>query len=354
MSKTKVLIILSSLEQTGPGFVVEGLVDELGNDDDLEIVVLALSSSKQTIDVSNAKQVITLDMNHGKVSKMDIGYVQTIVDSLKPNVVFSHGLRSDMINSRLKRNHTFSKISTSHNNPFSDYIQLYGKKGIIMALLQVFCFLKIDMVVTLNPSLYKLHKLFLGKSRTKLIMNGVKQVEVYKKNVRNDNVIFGVVATFNKRKNQLMIVKNSENNYVSFWGEGPQKSEIKNKFSFKNNIRFFSFTPNKSSIFSKFDVFLSASVSEGMPMSVLEAISAGKPLVLSDISAHRYISSFIPTKYVRLFKNDEDLKKELKYFTENPDLIREASGVLPKIYLNYFSIKIMANKYKKLFNGEEI
>jgi len=51
-------------------------------------------------------------------------------------------------------------------------------------------------------------------------------------------------------------------------------------------VEFVGYQSNVPAYYAGFDVFISASLSEGMPNSVLEAMSSMLPVILSDIPAH--------------------------------------------------------------------
>ena len=53
------------------------------------------------------------------------------------------------------------------------------------------------------------------------------------------------------------------------------------------NVKLMGFNPNQREVFNSFDVFVSLSETETFGLSVVQALSAGKECVLSDIPAHR-------------------------------------------------------------------
>lgn len=342
-----IVFIISSLSATGPGYVVKSLSEYLLKNNQVSIISLS-NTRDNKLNLESKINIYECNLTNGKVTKKDVNRVTNLVKKINPDVLFSHGLRSDLINSKIKG--SFVKVSTSHNNPFEDYRALYGLlKGFIMALLQMIIFRKLDYVVTLNPKLQRLHEKFLKKNKVGLILNGVKAI---KSSTGNEVYNFGNVAVFNKRKNQKIIVyalNNVKNATAIFWGKGSMKLEIQEAAKENELIKFEDFTSDKEKVYSSFTTFVSASKSEGMPLSVLEAISAGKPLILSDIPAHRYIASFLPEEAVLFFSNNLELTEQLEKNFLNINTYKNLRGSIQSSYNKYFSESSMGEKYEKLF-----
>lgn len=349
----KIMIIISSLKVTGPGNVVQSLANQFVKENEVTLLVLS-EHIGDNIDIHSNINVINLGLDKGSIKKGAIKKINELIEDLKIDVVFSHGLRSDFLNSKLNPKNMVLKISTSHNNPFEDYPSDYGIiKGFLMAVVQMKAFRKMDKVITLNPSLEKLHKLFLGKNKVTTIVNGVPIVDVQRK---NSGKIFGSVATFNSRKNQeLMINAFLENNFENaiLWGTGPNFKEISLRVK-NTNIKLPGFSKNKEKIFGSFDIFISTSRSEGMPLSVLEAISCGMPLILSDIPAHRFIVHFLPQNCAFLFKNEKELKIIMKKIMSESINIQNINNKMKIAFKNYFTEEKMANNYIKLINEQNM
>lgn len=109
------------------------------------------------------------------------------------------------------------------------------------------------------------------------------------------------------------------------------------------------FSDDKSNIFSSFDVLISMSKSEGLPLNILEGISAGKALILSDIPAHRFIAQFVPSEYVRLVSNETELKRAIDSFSTEKEWMNNVKSVMQDVFEEHFSAKIMVEKYVETF-----
>lgn len=347
MKLKKILIIVSSLDRTGPGFVVESLVKTWTKKNQANICIVAISDSEESIQLANNVSVYHLHQLHGKVPSQTIDLVKEIVDQFDPDVIMSHGLRADVVNSKIKSKKAI-QMSTSHNNPFEDYTPQFGFRGVAMAFLQMYTFNKLDLVITLNPKLQMIHKLFLFKPKVCLIPNGSEKITVNRYDTSND-IRFGCVASFNARKNQKQILNqfmNINDSKITFWGSGNLLELLRKKYTEKNII-FAGKSNNKSEIYDSFDVLISSSKSEGLPLSVIEAISAGKPLILSKIPAHEFITRDMDQRYFRLFSDDKSLAGAIEYFKNNRNIVLDASLYFEKFFDSSFSMERIATNYIK-------
>ena len=95
-----------------------------------------------------------------------------------------------------------------------------------------------------------------------------------------------------------------------FIGSGNMEDELKRNFQ-ESRIEFKGIVPDVKDYLVASDYFISASYSEGLPNSVLEALAAGLPLILSDIPSH---SEIVGKNYPLLFRPGDplDLAQKMK------------------------------------------
>lgn len=102
-----------------------------------------------------------------------------------------------------------------------------------------------------------------------------------------------MVARFDNQKNQKLLVdafhlfpdlqKNFE---LKFIGDGQNYEEIKdytNKLSLDNNIKFLGFRNNVGAYLRQSDAFILSTHYEGLPISIIEAMSYGLPIVATRV-----------------------------------------------------------------------
>jgi glycosyltransferase involved in cell wall biosynthesis len=93
-------------------------------------------------------------------------------------------------------------------------------------------------------------------------------------------------------------------------GAGPARLAVQDLRA-QDYIHFLGLRSDARDIMAVADCYLSASVREGLPLAVLEALFAGLPCVLSPIPAHRDIATSVPGCHVAEFNEPESLAGEL-------------------------------------------
>ena len=135
-------------------------------------------------------------------------------------------------------------------------------------------------------------------------------------------------------------------------GDGEEKERLQLLAEGNKHIHFVGKHDNVVEYYQAADVFVSSSLAEGLPNTVIEAMACGLPCVLSDIGPHEEILEYDPEAglIARLGKNDwtEELNE---VFGWN---LQEKSEKARKIIDNHLSKYIMAEKYAMLYQTKKI
>jgi len=128
-------------------------------------------------------------------------------------------------------------------------------------------------------------------------------------------------------------------------GDGPELERLKKRSKGKESIKFLGFRDDIESLISKSMFYISTSKVEGLPMSILTALSLEKPLLLSNIGPHRELINGNGHTYdlgdIRDFKNKFNLmKKNINdYSNHSSKLFNEKFNklTLTLLYKNYIN-----------------
>jgi glycosyltransferase involved in cell wall biosynthesis len=133
-------------------------------------------------------------------------------------------------------------------------------------------------------------------------------------------------------------------------GDGPDKNKLKkliNDNNLKNNIFLTGPIPNASKLIKAFDLFVLPSRYEGLPITLIETITAGLPIIASNVGGNTEVLNNSEEQLYELDNQSEFLKK-LKNLSENNEL-QEKIITQNKFHSQNFSIEKMTDEYLRLY-----
>jgi len=169
---------------------------------------------------------------------------------------------------------------------------------------------KTNIFITINNEDYNYAKYFLFRKSPCYKINGVGikiLKDKFKKKIstKKDLKKILVIASYKREKGYVEILKlakilKNQSILIECYGYGnyDKFNSIKNKNNI-NNISFNNFDTNLNSKIKKFDIMLHLSKREGLPVSVMESLSAGLPVICynirgnSDLIKHKFNGFFI-------------------------------------------------------------
>ena len=226
----------------------------------------------------------------------------------------------------------------------------------------------IDQIILVSASEKKLaDKIGIWKKdKLKVINNGIyspildlnaKEVQKlinYKTKNNFDSIIINL-SRFNYQKNHEEILKISKLIPKSLFcivgnGEGYLRFKKLIQTEKLKNIYLPGFIENTSNLISVSDIYLSTSRWEGMPLSLIEAMSLEKPVVASDVVGNTDLVKHTETGYLYSIGKINDAITFINEILKNPDKKTRLGNEAKKIQIENFSIEQMLKNTKKLYN----
>lgn len=177
-------------------------------------------------------------------------------------------------------------------------------------------------------------------------------------NEEKPELIIISVGELNKNKNHQFLIESLAKSKFENWkllicGEGPKKTYLENliqKKFLQNKIFLMGYCDKVSDIFSQADIYVHASKREGLPVSVIEAMYYGLPVIASDIRGNRDL--VMSTFYGQLYKsnNSNDFVDKFMRVIENlPDLKHKTKEFNTEVSLRY-SFESVKTDLLEVFN----
>lgn len=204
----------------------------------------------------------------------------------------------------------------------------------------------------------KLH--FAPRGKTIVIPNGVapglfapngleKKQYAEEFGLPEDGYCVGCVARFEWMKGHRYLlaafkqfVKLYPNSYLFLVGDGPEKEKIEaqiKRAGLASHVIETGFREDIPGLLQFFDVFVSASLKEGMPFTLLEALAAGTPVLATRVIGNQDI---IQDRYNGILVEAMSSKKlcqGLCYVKNHPEIVRGWSQNGKKTIKRYFTVQ---------------
>lgn len=361
MKKLKILYLVSTLKKCGPINILYGIIKGMDKDIfDIFIICLSKEGEYSMTDHFLAMNIQIINLNNDRVTGIikNKMAVQSFVDAHKIDISHSHGLRADSINSKLKRVIT---INTIHNFPGEDYIFRYGKiLGRVMEIAHKKVNTKITYPIACSKTVRDKFLLNYGIA-TCVVQNGIDRKEFLPAKGLNDQLkadlnlpldknIFIVSGALTELKNPKLIITafnqlQDTNSILLFIGNGKLLKTL-SQTNQNKRIIFRGQVDQVHDYLKASNYYISASLTEGLPNSVLEAMSSGLPCLLSNIPSHLEI---VGKTYNYLFnpENSVELMEKVKLILKNDT--KEISQFLEDKIAEIFNIETMSKQYQAAY-----
>lgn len=333
----RICYLVPSLRSSGPTNQLLHLLDENSQRADCELVYI----SKKNISEFHFNKIQKLNI---KITQLSFFKALKYVNTNQFEIIHSQGLLADFISTIQLRSRN---IITSRNNPFKDYPTKFGFfKGSIMALFHwLIQFLNKNVVACSFALRDDLKKIGINSIT---IQNGAKVPSMNSNKIKKTSDDFNGISTGNliPRKNYEYMFKLFSclpTKNLDIYGE--QSSRI-NKYP--SNITLKGYNNKVIDLYCNYDFFISTSLSEGLPNSVLEAAMCGLPLILSNITPHQEIIDVLPNCLLIDLSNEAEYNSRLiSEYLKNINVIDKKEIALKAE--KFFSKEKMAKNYYDLY-----
>ncbi|MFA6547726.1 MAG: glycosyltransferase family 4 protein [Candidatus Magasanikbacteria bacterium] len=283
--------------------------------------------------------------------------IQTVVSDFKPDVVHCHSSMAGFLG-RLAVQNRVPTLYTAHGWGFNigvPFIQkqlaIIGEKLAAKYCIKIICVSKFVKDLALKYHIAK-------EDKFDVVYNGV-ETDCQLVNKTDDKIKIVFVGRLALPKQPLMLlqtIKNLPDNLkinleVSIVGTGPLKTELENfiKNNQMNEVKMLgSLTrENVLRVLCQSDIFVLLSQWEGLPLSVLEAMSVGLPVIASDVGG---LNEIINSKNGFLIKNSERLPVVLEDLIKNKDLRKQIGDSARLSIIENYSVDKMLSETQKIYN----
>jgi len=334
----KIAFILPSLEMKGPIVYVYYLIQ-------------GLKTKVENIEIFYFKDIIELEMG---VPISKIHFLQKVsFDQF--DIVHSHGAIPDLY--AFKSDIRNKWVSTMHDM-YREQLQLTHNFLYAQLVINIWSFAlrRIKNMVVFSEVLEKYYRQSFGDKNYRIIPTGVPHKNLLDVENKDRNLliqlaekytILGSSGLLTKRKGYKQLIdflRYNDNYVVVITGDGEEYENLK-MYASEHGVedRFFllGFKKNSIDYLRYYHIFVLPSYAEGLPLSLLEAISQKLPIVCSNLDIY---SDYFNDDDVAFFELENPKSLENAIHRVNCDLeyFKRRSA---EIYTKKFSLEVMAYNY---------
>lgn len=293
--------------------------------------------------------------------------IRKLLKKIGPDIIATHSSKAGIVGRIAGWSLRIPTIFTAHGWSYTDGVP--QKKQRIYIFFEKVMGRISDGVIAVSEydkQLALKHKV-LSESKISTIHNGVYDIERIKIPINSDrepNII--MVARFAPPKRQLQLLKalNQLRHIewkVSFAGDGPQLQEVRDfvtSVGLGDRVSFLGNREDITDILQKSDLFALLSDWEGLPLSILEAMRCGLPIIASDVGGVKEAVIQSENGYI-IPKNDfNELLNKLSLMLMNSSLRLKMGENGRRLYRENFTFEKMYSEtltyYEKTIHMKQV
>ncbi len=215
-----------------------------------------------------------------------------------------------------------------------------------------------DQIVSVCRDHIAYQKEIYSKIKPTVIYNGIDTNKFkFDFTENNETPSVGTVSRITPIKDQLTFIRSIpeviEKNDATFYIVGGIQDQeyydecidLAESLGVKENIEFTGIQ-NSSEWYPKFDVFALPSLSEGFPLTILEALSTGTPCIATNVGG---VPEILDEKFLVNKWDPSALAGKINWLLQNPDVRRKIAHHGRTIIEKRFSVNNMISGYEKIY-----
>jgi len=343
----------------GAEVMAYNLILGLRDFNDIEVYVLALNEGKLVKQLQAAEIEVVVNSERS-ASFLEIFWrTRKILHKRSPMFVHSHRYKENILASISKARNS-KLISTIHGLPEIRYRPRNLPGFLIRKINLLLLSHKFDRVIGVSDNIKRyLKECKIPLNKQEIIKNGIV-LPFFKSRPIREITIGSAGRLFAVKDFQLMVeigrILSKKEASVQFIlaGEGPERDRLAGLielYQMKNLFRLVGNIENMNNFYNNIDIYLNTSFHEGIPMSILEAMAHGLPVVAPRVGGIGEIIESGSDGFLVDGRNPEDFANICFMLMKEREIRNRIGEVARKKIERKFSAKIMAERYYKLYKS---
>ena len=352
--KMKILYCITSSSWGGAQLhVLELCADQLARGNEVTFIVGNKGPLLDKVKQLKGVKVILLPSLVREISPTNdikaIVELRKIIKSESPDIVHLHSSKAGVIGrlSSIGLRKKIKVIFTVHGWAFTDGVSSRLKKSLYRIIEKsVRHFTDLFICVSYyDEKIGKRDKVLDSTSNVKVIHNGSTTPSEQSINYSVHMPLrLVMIARFSPQKDQETLInavtKLPKDSYkLTFVGDGETlqtNKELVSKYGLNHNIKFAGFKDDISDELINNDVYILSTHYEGLPISIIEAMSYGLPILATNVGGNSEILENNINGF--LFTSKDELAEKLNYLINNPETVKKMGQESYRIFSDEYSL----------------
>lgn len=292
------------------------------------------------------------DIEFVPMNELSLKEIRRIIKEWQPDIIHAHDFKAS-IKSALS---TLSIPIIAHIHQSPDWFKNYNIKSINVLLASI----RFKKIIFVTPTLLDSAKVLKTiKNKIIVISNIIDINEVYKKSEKElplqkfDLAFVGRLEEVKDPLRFIRIVKRTKefknDIKVVIVGDGSMKQECKDlikEYGLEKNIDMKGFLENPLVPLTNSQIYVMTSESEGLPLSVLEALSLGKPVLVTKLDE---IIKAIGSETLLVCETDDEFIENINNLKNDKEFYKQKSIQSKKKALELFDIEVYIDKFNSIY-----
>ena len=388
MSKKKILYLITQSELGGAQKYVADLVKNLKDKFEISVAFGEQGEKGELTEILKSliiKQYVIKNLKRKINYKQDllaILEIKKIIKKIKPDIVHLNSSKVSILGSIatfLNNISPFRKkvrvVYTAHGWVFTEPLpkkekKLYTKIERFTARWKnkIICVSEFDHQIALKESIAPEKKLI-------TIHNGIEQINLLPKEeakekliqlnskfeIRNSKLLIGSIGNLYQTKGYDYLIKaikilvdRGMDLKLIIIGSGPKKIDLKNwidQLYLNKNVFLTGRIKNGSELLPAFDLYVCSSVKEGLSYTIIEAMSAGLPIIATKVGGNSELISDKKEGVLIKSQSEEEIARAIIKFYNNPQEHKQMGDSAREKFTQKFSLEKMVEKTKNIYNS---
>jgi len=368
MSNLQVLHLRSSIDVAGAEKVILALMPELENSIFKNYLVCIANKKNLHLNFleeaqKNGLEIITIK-SKAPLDFRSIKDLKMLIRNKQISILHTHGFKEDVFGFLAAINENVIKISTTHGWTGQN-LKVKFYEFIDRLILKFF-----DRVVVVSTNMRgKLLKQGFCQKKVVVINNGIKlNVALSQKkilsliqelHIQNEEIIIGTVGRLSVEKGHRNLLKafaliqnNIPLSRLIVVGDGEEKLgllHLADKLGIKERVTFTGYKEEVLPYYQLFNLFVLPSLTEGIPLALLEALAMSKPVIASRVGGIPEIIESGKTGVLLEPGNSQLLAEAILDLINNKPKADLLGFNGRKMVEEKFTAAVMAKKYLKVY-----